>query len=53
MGLQAAFDGLFTKQADAEFVKHMHVRQTQLSLKANCLMIALAECDQTVYFQTE
>ncbi len=29
MGLQAAFDGLFTKQANAEFEKHMHVRQTQ------------------------
>ena len=53
MGLQAAFDGLFTKQANAEFEKHMHPQQTQLSLKANCLMIALAECDQTVYFQTQ
>ena len=53
MGLQTAFDGLFTKQADAEFVKHMHPQQTQLSLKASCLMIALAECGQTVYFQTE
>ena len=27
-GLQAAFDGLFTKQANAEFEKHMHVQQT-------------------------